>query len=134
MNLLNLNDYQKDLIEYINYGLKLMQNLEIFFEQSDVNIKNKLLSSIFDEKIEFDGKKYRTPKFKEGFGFIYQKISELQGVKKEKGDKLSNVSHLVHYAGNLSNSFIEDLDKVGKFYEKHKSYIKSKSKKNLEEV
>jgi site-specific DNA recombinase len=97
--LLNLNDYQKDLSEYINYGLKLMQNLEIFFEQSDVNIKNKLLSSIFDEKIEFDGKKYRTPKFKEGFGFIYQKISELQRVKKEKGDKLSNVSHLVLKVG-----------------------------------
>lgn len=40
----------------------------------------------------------------------------------------------VHYAVNLSNSFIEDLEKVGKFYEKHKSYIKSKSKKTLEEV
>ena len=40
----------------------------------------------------------------------------------------------VHYAVNLSNSFIEDLEKVGKFYEKHKSYIKPKSKKNLEEA
>ena len=97
--LLNLNDYQKDLSEYINYGLKLMQNLEIFFKQSDVNIKNKLLSSIFDEKIEFDGQKYRTPKFKEGFGFIYQKINELQAFKKEKGDKLLNASHLVLEVG-----------------------------------
>jgi site-specific DNA recombinase len=91
----NLNDYQKDLSEYINYGLKLMQNLETLFEKGNVNIKNKLLSSIFEEKIEFDGQKYRTPKFKEGFGFIYQKINELQVFKKEKGDKLSNVSHLV---------------------------------------
>ena len=73
--LLNLNNYQKDFSEYINYGLNLMQNLETFFGQSDVHIKNKLMSSIFDEKIEFDGQKYRTPKFKEGFGFIYQKIS-----------------------------------------------------------
>ena len=40
----------------------------------------------------------------------------------------------VHYPVNLSNSFIEDLEKVGKFYEKHKSYIKTKSKKSLEEV
>ena len=40
----------------------------------------------------------------------------------------------LHYAVNLSNSFIEDLEKVGKFYEKHKSYIKPNSKKNLEEV
>ena len=41
---------------------------------------------------------------------------------------------IVHYAVNLSNSFIEDLEKVGKFYEKHKSYIKSKSKRKLEEA
>ena len=94
-----LNDYQKDLSEYINYDLKLIQNLETFFENSDIHIKNKLLSSIFEEKIEFDGEKYRTPKYKEGFGYIYQKIKELQGVKKEKGDKLSNVSHLVLGAG-----------------------------------
>ena len=106
---MNLNDYQKDLSEYINYGLKLMQNLETLFEQSNVNVKNKLLSSIFDEKIEFDGQKYRTPKFKKGFGFIYQKVSELQVLKKEKGDKLSNVSHLVPLTIPFSNSFYQNL-------------------------
>ncbi|MDC1259815.1 recombinase family protein [Flavobacteriaceae bacterium] len=111
----NLNDYQKDLSEYINYGLKLMQNLETLFEQSNVNVKNKLLSSIFDEKIEFDGQKYRTPNFKEGFEFIYQKISELQVFKKEKGDKLSNVSHLVHTPLQLSNFFLQDLDSLRDF-------------------
>ena len=46
----------------------------------------------------------------------------------------TNNSRSVHYAVNLSNSFIEDLEKVGKFYEKHKSYIKSNSKKTLEGV
>jgi len=40
----------------------------------------------------------------------------------------------VHYAVNLSNSFIEDLEKVGKFYEEHKRYIEAKSKKKLEEA
>ena len=107
--LLNLNDYQKDLSEYINYGLNLMQNLETLFEKGNVNIKNKLLSSIFDEKIEFDGQKYRTPKFKEGFGFIYQKISELQGFKKEKRDKLSNVSYLVPRVG-IEPTLPKELD------------------------
>ena len=95
----NLKDYEKDLSEYINYGLKLIQNLERFFEQSDVHIKNKLMSSIFEEKIEFDGVKYRTPIFKDGFRFIYSKINELEGVKNKKGDNLSNVSRLVQKAG-----------------------------------
>ena len=71
----------------------------MFFKNSDVHIKNKLMSSIFEDKIEFDGEKYRTPKFKEGFGFIYQKINELQGIKKENGDTFSDISHLVLEAG-----------------------------------
>ena len=97
--LLNLNDYKKDLSEYINYGLKLIQNLETFFENSDVLIKNKLMSSIFEDKIEFDGVKYRTPKFKDGFEFIFQKINELEGLKKEKGNSFSDVSRLVLKVG-----------------------------------
>ena len=95
----NLNDYQKDLSEYIEFGLTLMLNLDTFFEQANVSIKNKLMSSIFDEKIEFDGLKYRTPIFKEGFGYIYNKIKELESIKNKKGDNLSKVSRLVLKAG-----------------------------------
>ena len=40
----------------------------------------------------------------------------------------------VHYGVNLSNFFIEELEKARKLYEKYKSYIKSKSKKNLEDI
>ena len=57
------------------------------------------MSSIFEDKIEFDGEKYRTPKLKEGFGFIFQKINELKGLKKEKGDNFSDISHLVLKVG-----------------------------------
>ena len=95
----NLNDYQKDLSEYIKFGLRLMQNLDVFFEQANVSIKNKLMSSIFEEKVEFDGVKYRTPIFKEGFEFIYSKIDELESIKNKKGDNLSKVSRLVLKAG-----------------------------------
>jgi site-specific DNA recombinase len=108
----SLNDYQKDLSEYINYGLKLLQNLETLFEQGNVNIKDKLMSSIFEDKIEFDGQKYRTPKFKEGFGFIYQKINELQGLKKQKGDNFSDISHLVPLTIPFSNSFYQNLTDI----------------------
>lgn len=45
-----------------------------------------------------------------------------------------NEEAFVHDAVNLSNSFMEDLEKVGKFYEKHKEYIRSNYKMTLEEV
>ncbi len=105
----NLKDYEKDLSEYINYGLKLMQNLETFFEQSDVHIKNKLMSSIFEEKIEFDGVKYRTPIFKDGFRFIYSKINELESIANKKGDNLSKVSRLVLKVG-IEPTLPKELD------------------------
>ena len=63
------------------------------------------MSSIFEEKIEFDGVKYRTPIFKEGFQFIYSKINELESIANKKGDNLSNVSRLVHLTIPFSNSF-----------------------------
>ena len=97
--LIDLNDYQEDLSEYIKFGLSLIQNLEVLFEQSNVSVKSKLISSIFKEKIEFDGEKYRTPIFKEGFGYIYKKINELEVMKIKKGDELSNISPFVLGAG-----------------------------------
>ena len=107
--LLNLNDYQKDLREYISFGLKLIQNLETFFENSDIRIKKKLLSSIFEDKIEFDGEKYRTPKFTEGFQFIFHKIKKLQDLEKEKGDTFSDISLNVPLTTPFSNSFYQNL-------------------------
>jgi hypothetical protein len=45
--------------------------------------------------MKFDVVKYRTPKFKESFGYIYKKINVLKLVKNKTGDKISNVSCLV---------------------------------------
>ena len=95
----NLNDCKKDMIYYIEFGLYLMRNLELFFKQSDTLIKIRLISSILKEKIEFDGKKYRTPKFKEGFQYIYYNIKELEVLEIKKGDDLQKISPFVLEAG-----------------------------------
>ena len=81
------------------FGLSLIQNLDVLFEQANISIKNKLMSSIFEEKIEFDGEKYRTPMFKEGFHYIYNNIKELEVLETKKGDELSNISPFVLGAG-----------------------------------
>ena len=110
--LLSLNDYQKDLREYIKFGLTLMQNVDAFYELGDVSIKSKLMSSIFAEKIEFDGEKYRTPIFKEGFGYIYSKTKELEFEITKMGTQLSKDSHLVPLTVPLSNSFYQNLTDI----------------------
>ena len=85
--------------DYFEFSLTLMKNLELFFKQADALVKNKLMSSILEEKIEFDGQKYRTPKFKGGFQYIYNNIKELEVLEIKKGDELSNISPFVLEAG-----------------------------------
>ena len=79
------------------------------FESSNHSIKRKLLSSIFDKKLEFNGQEYRTPKYKKGVEYIYLKINELE--KEINKDLVENEisSHLVPLTIPFSNSFYKNL-------------------------
>lgn len=46
----------------------------------------KLIGSIFDDKIEFDGKSYRTNSYNKVLELIYEQTNELRGVGKRKED------------------------------------------------
>lgn len=92
-------DYGNDLSEFINFGVKIHANFKEVYNRVDISIKKKFLSSILSEKFVFMGRKYRTPKFKEGFAFIYMSIDRLQREKTKKGNNLSNASLCVPGAG-----------------------------------
>ena len=51
-----------------------------------VEVKIKLLGSIFDGKIEFDGKSYRTNSYNKVLDLIYEQTNELRGTGKRKED------------------------------------------------
>ena len=77
----------------------MLKNINQLFEKASTSIKQKLLSSILEEKLEFKDNMYRTPKFKEGFGYIYNNINKLEGLKTKKGSNLAKASLLVLGAG-----------------------------------
>ena len=93
--IITLSDYEKELSQYIEFGLSLMQNLDVLYEKADITIRGNLLSSIFEEKLEFEEDKYRTPTFTEGFNYIYQEINKLEAVYKKKRDNSEVVSRKV---------------------------------------
>ena len=95
----NLNSHKNELSEYVNFGANLMENIKELYHRVDVRLKDKLLSSILNEKLVFLNKKYRTPQFKEAFSFIYSNIKGLQTSAIKKGDTLSNISLSVPGAG-----------------------------------
>lgn len=57
-----------------------------------VGIKIKLISSMFPEKIKFDGKTYRTNSYNKVLDLIYQQTNELRGVEKKNGESISTFS------------------------------------------
>ena len=65
--------------EKVNYTINIAENLEHYFTSASAETKIRLLGSIFNEEIEFDGEKYRTSNFNSVLGYIYQNSSELQG-------------------------------------------------------
>jgi site-specific DNA recombinase len=98
-----LGDYQNDLEEYIKFGTFLLDNFSELYHRADVQTENKVLSSILGKKLTFTGKKYRTPKFKEAFSYIYMNVSKLENKSTKKGDFLSKASSMVEGLRLLSN-------------------------------
>lgn len=81
----NLLEHNKDIFNFIQFGIHLFKNLNLFFIKASVITKQKILSSILSEKLVFEKEKYRTPKLNKGFDFIYQSIRELGAIKQKNG-------------------------------------------------
>lgn len=76
----------------LNYSINLINNIDSYIRDASVGVKIKLISSMFPEKIEFDGKTYRTNSYNKVLDLIFQQTNELRGKEKEKGERLSSFS------------------------------------------
>ena len=76
----------------MGYAISLINNIDRFILDAPVALKIKLLGSMFPEKIEFDGKKYRTKNYNKVLDFIYQQTNELQEHKSKNGESFSTFS------------------------------------------
>jgi DNA invertase Pin-like site-specific DNA recombinase len=67
----SLNALQPEFSSYIQNSSSLIKNLVGFYEQADVEIKKKLIGSIFTGKIYFENNNYRTTKINEAIELIF---------------------------------------------------------------
>ena len=67
----------------MRYAYSLIDNLLEYIQEAPVEVRCRLIGSIFPEKIEFDGSSYRTNKLNEVAALIFQNYKELQ--KEEQG-------------------------------------------------
>lgn len=75
---------KKNLAPQLNYSFSLLNNLDRVLLEAPVETKVKMLGSMFPEKIEFDGTKYRTASYNKVLDLIYQDTNILRGREKEK--------------------------------------------------
>ena len=95
----------KDVKPKLEYAIALINNLVMYVKDAPVEVKIKLIGSIFPEKIVFDGESYRTKNINRVLDLIYQQTNELRG-KKIRKKELQNESSLV---GTPNRAFLEPL-------------------------
>ena len=79
-----LSENRKGVCGKIDYSVNLINNLTKIMMNAPVKVKCKLLSSMFYDKIEYDGKNYRTKNYNQVLDLIFQETNKLQG--NEKGE------------------------------------------------
>ncbi|HFG0471765.1 recombinase family protein [Flavobacterium psychrophilum] len=86
--------YQK----YFEFGLSFLSNAKEYYQKADLEIKQKIVGSIFPEKIIFSNNKYRTSQTNELLKLLTFNINELGNIKNEKATPKSGLSN---YAPSL---------------------------------
>lgn len=71
----------------LKYSIELLDNIGNFVQNAPVAVKIKVLGSMFPEKIEFDGKKYRTKEYNKILDVIYHETKHLRGEEEEKKEE-----------------------------------------------
>mgnify|MGYP000809254499 CR=1 FL=1 len=96
---LTKKQYNRMLERYTKEASTIQQQVEMR-ENPNRRIKIKLISSMFPEKIEFDGKTYRTNSYNKVLDLIYQQTNKLRGGEEKKsGESFSTFSASVPRPG-----------------------------------
>ncbi|AGC75980.1 recombinase family protein [Nonlabens dokdonensis] len=89
-----LGDYQDGLDKYVRFGLNIFVSLDYYYKNASIEVKTKLLSSYFNDKLYFDKNKFRTLPFVNIINLICNKNKGFQQLNKKKGAN-KNINSLV---------------------------------------
>ena len=74
--------------KYLNEGLPILTNLTYYYKNASIELKQKLIGSIFPEKLIFENKNYRTIKMNEVLNLILKNSNDLGVSDTKKGQHL----------------------------------------------
>jgi len=107
-----LEGQESNLEKHLKVGLSIMRNLSHYYDLGDVPVKQKIVGSIFPEKLIFDGKNYRTARMNSFIELISSKSMNLRSLKTRKATKDSGLSNMAPLKVLFSNQFKEDMLRI----------------------
>lgn len=90
----------------LDRAINTLTQIDIMFEEGTVTEKRNIISSIYPEKIDFDGLQYRTSRLNSVVSCIYQINNNLYQIKNRKDDNFFRLS------GEVVPTGIEPVSKV----------------------
>lgn len=79
--------------KYLNFGLRFLQDIDIYYNEAEVAVKQKIIGSIFTENLIFDKENYRTVKTNELISLITCKSALCGGIKQKQSDYKAELSY-----------------------------------------
>jgi site-specific DNA recombinase len=86
------NDEPLSIEPLLNKGIDNLLMLDHIYETGDIEKKREVISSMFPEKMSFDGTSLRTPRVNEAVNYIYMMNNELGRNKNRTNGNNSNLS------------------------------------------
>ena len=97
----NIKKMNRDYLTWEKNGVDALSNLKVHYANAAIRDKQQLISSIFPEKFEFDGKKCRTTRINDVLRYILLINNDLKNKKSGQLSKKIELSTLVGRAGLL---------------------------------
>ena len=107
-----LSDTETNLDKQLKYGISFISHLDYYYINAPLELKGKITSSIFPEKLIFDENNYRTKNKNSLVSLLCSDSISWRGDHKEKAIISDGLSSLAPPSVLFSNHFKEDLCKI----------------------
>ena len=76
------------------FGVSLLDDLSGKYKRADTDLKQRMIGSIFSEKLCFDGKKYRTVPLNPAIELMVSNIKPFKKAQKKQASKKRDLSRM----------------------------------------